>query len=425
VEKGLAGPELPTKRDYDLVLYGATGFTGKLAASYLARNYAGKIKWAIAGRRGQALEEVRRDLLKTTPDLQVDILIGDSSAPDTLKPIITNTKVIISTVGPFDIYGSPIVGLCATYGTHYCDITGETNWAREMIDRVDDIARTSGAKIVHFCGNDCIPWDLATLKIAQCLKEVGDPELKSVHFYNELNLAPSGGTLATARHSIDTILNSTVNTAALGYDPLLKDMSRNKSQNVMTSRNPKFISYSKEMRRWVGPWPMADVNLNCVRRSNALKGYGKKVEYAEFIVFPGVMAATITMIQYLVLGTSFFCPPLEWFLNKMGVLPDPGQGPSEAQLAKGFLKVSGVGTGVKGSKVHVEMYFPQDTGYVDTARMLVESGMCLVHSNADDDDVVAPGKIRGGGVFTPAVAFGDELFKRLNETGTKWTQPFI
>jgi len=402
----LTGQKTESQREFDIVLYGATGYTGKLAAKYLAKTYGTTVKWAIAGRRKQALEDIRFDLLKSYPNLELPILIGDSSDPDSLMPIISNTRVFMTTVGPYDLYGTPIVALCSHFGTHYCDITGETNWAREMIERADDLARASGAKIVHFCGNDCVPWDLAALAMANFLKKQHGQELKSIRFYNEMSASPSGGTLATVKNSIHT-LGAAVK-SALGYDPLLKTLSGTKSDSATINSNPKYLFYSDEYQAWVGPWVMAEVNYNCVKRSNALLGYGKKVDYAEHFVFPGVMAGLVNLFGLVVFGTALFCPPLMWVMNKF--LPQPGSGPSEASLAKGFLKITGYGTGDRGAQIICEMYFPNDTGYVDTARMLVESAMVLKDEPTDGR----------GGDLTPAPAMQEKLLERLIKTGTNW-----
>ena len=153
----------------DVVVFGATGFTGQLVAHYLAENYGTKIKWGIAGRRQDALATLRSELAAVDPGLSdLPIFIADSKQPSSLYAMVSGTRVIVSTVGPFALYGTPLVEACATTGTHYCDITGESDWVREMIDRFDDCAAETGARIVHFCGHDCVPW-CALCQISQCL----------------------------------------------------------------------------------------------------------------------------------------------------------------------------------------------------------------------------------------------------------------
>jgi hypothetical protein len=170
--KEISVPETPSmlstetaSRKLDLVIYGATGFTGKIASKYVAKNYGKTLKWGIAGRRRDALEKVRQEL---GPELQdLPLLIADSSDHDALKAMVKQTKVVISTAGPFMLHGTVLVAACAEYGTHYCDITGEADWVRQMILRFDGLARRSGSRIVHFCGHDCVPWDLSVLALSQ------------------------------------------------------------------------------------------------------------------------------------------------------------------------------------------------------------------------------------------------------------------
>lgn len=159
-------------REYDLVLFGATGFTGKLATKYLATQYGTSINWAIAGRSKERLQKVKNEIVKINGKCQaVPILIADSSNVDQLTEIAEKTKVIISTVGPFARYGTPLVAVCAHSGTNYCDITGEVHWVRQMIDKYDDVANQTGAKLVSCCGCDSVPWDISTFMQAKKLEE--------------------------------------------------------------------------------------------------------------------------------------------------------------------------------------------------------------------------------------------------------------
>jgi hypothetical protein len=155
-------------RNLDLVVFGATGFVGKLACSYLAKNYGRTIKWGLAGRRQDALEKVRGALGPEFHDLP--ILIADSTDQAALNSMASRTKVVISSTGPYSLYGSGLVAACASHGTHYCDITGEVDWVRRMVLRYDDLARRSGSRIVHFCGHDCVPWDMSVLALTQAPK---------------------------------------------------------------------------------------------------------------------------------------------------------------------------------------------------------------------------------------------------------------
>mmetsp|Transcript_13301 Transcript_13301/g.21775 ORF Transcript_13301/g.21775 Transcript_13301/m.21775 type:complete len:498 (-) Transcript_13301:1833-3326(-) len=401
-------------RNFDLILFGATGFTGRLAALYLAKTYGGsKIRWAIAGRRKEGLEKIRSELVAIDASLKdLPLIIADSSKPNTLNAMTLETKVIITTAGPFDKYGSDLVKFCAMNGTHYCDITGEADWVRKMIDKYDEAAKKSGAKIVHFCGHDCVPWDLAVSECARLLKEESGEELVKVDIYDEANSGPSGGTLATVFHSLEDRVRFK---PMLGFDPMLKTVLGSKSDNKTPGNNQNFLGYSSSINKWVGPFPMAMVNVVCVKRSNAILNYGPNVEYSEATVFPSFMAGFVTIVTGLYLVTAFFFPPLLWLL-KTFVLPSPGQGPSQPQLDAGFLGVTCCGKGSKGGRATVEIYFPNDPGYVDTARMLVESGLTLALEN---DKLETK-----GGIWTPAPCLGGTLLQRLVTSGSSVKSSF-
>jgi len=403
------GSEDPKK--YDLVLFGATGFTGKMAAIYIAKNYGGSksFRWAIAGRRNGALEEIRNELASIDPSLStLPIIIADSSDKASLDRMSRSTKVVITSAGPFDLYGSDLVMFCAQNGTHYCDITGETDWVRKMIDKYDEVARASGACIVHHCGHDCVPWDLLVMEVSKALKKKGDI-LKVVNLYDEITAHVSGGTLATMFHALG---DRSIYKSALGFDPLLKNHQGTKSTAKFSVKNRSSLGYSKEYKAWCGPFVMAAVMANCVRRSNAVNGYSDNVTYCESVVYASFFAAFVTLIDMMCLGTALLIPPLKWIMLKLHWLPGPGEGPSEKTMDDGFLKVTAIGTGAAGKKAKAMMYFPTDPGYRDTARMLVEAGLVLAHE---------PTRVKtGGGVWTPAVCLGEALKDRLVATGSSF-----
>lgn len=406
------------KREYDIVLFGSTGFTGRLAALYVAKTYGSSIRWAICGRRKSALEDLRTELVGMNATLKPDdiaILIADSTDYPSLSKMVSSTKVVCTTAGPFDKYGSDLVKCCAEHGTHYCDITGETDWVRQMIDRFDDKAKKTGARIVHFCGHDCVPWDLAVLECSNQLKKQGQA-LMEVHCYDEICAEASGGTYATVFHSL---ANRVKYESKLGFDPLLKTTAEdccNDQGGMSTSsfsvNNQTTLGFASEFKggSWVGPFVMASVMANCVRRSFVLNKYSAKMTYREFAVYPSFMAGVITLIDMLLIGLCIFIPPLKWLLLETGFIPKPGQGPTTASMDKGFLKVTAFGTGDAGGKTKVEFYFPTDPGYRDTARMLVESGLVLA---LQINDVKVP-----GGVYTPAACQGELLTQRLLDTGS-------
>lgn len=402
-----------TGRDYDLILFGATGFTGRLAALYLAKTYGMKhFRWAIAGRRQDALKAIRDELIAIDPALKdLPIVIADSNDHPSIDRMVASSKCIITTSGPFARYGKYLVQSCAVHGTHYCDITGETDFVREMVDAFDDLARESGAFIVSSCGNDCVPWDLLLLECANHFsKQGGDDKVVKFECYIEGNFEPSGGTLETA---ISIFNERTQVKTRLGFDPMLKDPRNGQKNNLrMTQKHPMFLSYEPRIKKWIGPFVMTAVNASCLKRSNTVNQYTDKLFYREGLVYPNFGAAFVSMMGLIVFATALSIPPLQWLLRKL-VLPAPGQGPSVRTMDAGYLQLTGYATTNTKRECKATMYFPTDTGYRDTARMLVESGLVLALQGKDID--------RAGGVYSPASCQGSLLTKRLMNTGTELT----
>lgn len=395
------------QRKLDIVIYGATGFTGRMAALYVAKQYDKQFKWGIAGRRRDALEKVRLEMGSEFSD--VPIIIADASDAASLQAMVQSTKVVVSTTGPFTKYGSDLVRLCAENGTHYCDITGEVDWVREMIENYDEAARKSGARIVHLCGHDSVPWDLSVMHVSKELKRRGD-SLAQIHLFNEIVAAASGGTLATMLHILSD--RTPGGKSSLGFDPLLKKISGEKCDAKFAARNQAMLGYSSMAKKWVGPFVMAGVNANCVRRSNAVLGYSNKLIYSEAQVYPNFFAGFVTLMLMIVFGTCLAIPLVLWFMLQSGIMPSPGQGPSESDMDKGFLKVTAIGTGASGGTVKSTFYFPTDPGYRDTARMLVEAGLVLA---LEIDKVKV-----GGGIWTPAACQGEAMTERLVASGSNF-----
>ena len=395
---------------YDLVLYGATGFTGRLAVAYVATQYP-TMKFAIAGRREEALKKVKVEL----GNANVGILVADSANKEALSKMVSRAKVVATTAGPFSRYGTLLVETCAELGVDYVDITGETNWVREMIAKYDDTARKTGARIVNLCGHDSVPWDLSTLLLANKLKEGGE-DLDRIDFYDDIKSAPSGGTLETAlgiMFGTDGKGNNFPNSKALGYDALLKLPDSSPSEFKFKARN---VGYTVEFpKKRALPYRsfffMAAVNANTVKRSNAINGYGPAVRYTEGTSFPSLCAAVMFVLGYVVYGICIYIAPLRWLMRKF-YLPKPGEGPSDKFMDAGYLHVTGVAKGTKGTVAKSTMSFNVDPGYKDTARMVVESALSL---SLDGHKITS-----GGGVLTPATCQKEVLLERLLATGTSF-----
>lgn len=323
-------------REFDLILFGATGFTGKQAAEYLAETYGTKLKWAIAGRRLAGLESLRSRLADINPALKdLPLIEADSMNYPAVVEMVTRTKVVATTAGPFALYSQGLVKACVEYGTHYCDITGETEFCREMIEKYDEKARKTGARIVHFCGHDSIPWDISTYECAKHLAERGD-ELCKIDFYDEIRAEPSGGTLSTA--NLYLFGDMRIPKSSLGFDPLLRRIDGDCSDSKISTNNQSYLGYSSQFKAWVGPFFMAMVNANCVRRSNAINRYSRKLKYSEAQVYASFFAGFITFAGSIMQGSLMLSAHTRALLQKF-VFPKPGEGPTEEFMEKAFLQV--------------------------------------------------------------------------------------
>lgn len=399
---------------YDLVLYGSTGFTGRLAVRYVAKQYQDTIRWAVAGRNRAKLEALAAEEGAGYPD----IIVADSTNEKSLQDMCAATKVVATTAGPFARYGTPVVKACVEAGCDYCDITGEAKWVRDMVADYDDAARSSGSRIVHLCGHDSVPWDISTLMLAKKLKQKGE-DLARVDFYDKIKTSPSGGTLETAMGIMfgeEKKAKASIAAVALGFDPMLKPRpgTAGPSPCKTSIRNVNTLAMStKSGQPHRSIFFMAAVNGTTVKRSNALNHYGPKVEYCEGTAFSSYFSALAYFLSMCFVGLCMVIPPVRWLLRAY-VLPKPGEGPSEEYMEKGFLNLTGVAKGTGGTEVKSKLRFFVDPGYKDTARMLVESALSLSLDNDKLED-------KSGGVLTPASCQGEVLLNRLVKTGCTFT----
>jgi len=401
------------ERKYDIVLFGATGFAGKLAIEHLVKTYGVNkdVKWAIAGRSKDKLEDTKAkvaDLCKENSILEVDTIIADTSSRSTLHDLVKDTKVVATTAGPFQAYGgADVIEFCAKYGTDYVDITGEVDWHKEMIMKWDETAQKTGAKIVSFCGNDSIPWDMTVYKMGKVLKEECNDDLSEVQLFDDFKGdGPSGGTLATVLLAVD---GKAFPKQAYNFNPLYKKADGTKSKFSVVGENVTLPGRVKGVesfsKNYEGPFVMSAINMEVVKRSHALRSEGnQKLVYRESLLSKDFKTAFLNWFGLIGFGTLLFTPIRGWFL------PKPGEGPSRKRMEAGYLTVAGFGVGSKGNKVETLFYFPKETGYLDTARMLVESGLCLAMNKKD-----LP--VTKGGFYTPSTSMGDALMNRLCKTG--------
>ncbi len=387
------------KRSYDIVIWGASGFTGKLVCQYLMKNYGigigSTFRWAIAGRNHKKLETIRNDLNLNDPE-EMPILTGDSFDLKSLKAITDKTKVILTTVGPYSLYGSALVEACIRTQTHYCDLTGEVPFIHHTINKFHKSAEKAKVKIVHSCGFDSVPSDLGCFILQErSICDFGTP-IKRIRLYvKKVKGGISGGTIA----SMIEIMKLAKNTPKGRKQP-----------------HQKNIQWDEISQGWIGPFIMSWFNSAIVRRTNALLNfkYGKDFIYDEVSVIPKKPFSKVKA-QCYALGLGLFTGMLyfrfsRWLLSKT-LLPKPGQGPSEKSRKSGFFIFDLIGA-QSNNMLKVTVSCGSDPGYSGTALMIGEAAVCLAI-----DEKLLP---QNFGVLTPATAMGKTLINRLKKAGMEF-----
>jgi short subunit dehydrogenase-like uncharacterized protein len=385
-----------SNREFDLVLFGATGFTGRLVGEYLARQKPKK--WAIAGRNREKLESLGFD---------VPSIVVDAMDPAACAAVAKRTRVVCTTVGPYTKYGSALVAACADAGTHYCDLTGEVNFMRASIDANHERAKQTGARIVHACGFDSIPSDLGTWATQQeFIKRFGRPASKVSAFYGESSGGMSGGTAASGFAIADAMSDPAVRRVL--RNPYALDPNPDGPHAKVDSR---IVGYDSYLKMFFVPFFMAATNGPVVRRGHVLAGkpWGDEFSYREVMSTPAnarglAMAATVTA-GLAGLAAAMKRPRLRAMLQQRA--PQPGEGPSAEKRAKGHWKVRFVAEDGNDRLVYIVADPAGDPGYQSTAKMLGESALCLAYDQLSS----------AGGCTTPSVAMNGALFERLRRAG--------
>lgn len=399
-------------RDHDIVVYGASGFVGVLVAQYLAGHAPAGTRVALAGRSEAKLAQVKQRLGVDWP-----ILVADAADQPALERLAAATKVVITTVGPYAKYGKTLVRACAAAGTDYVDLTGEVLFARESIDDNHELARSTGARIVHSCGFDSIPSDIGVHVLAQRVKADGAGELTDTTLVvTSLRGGISGGTIDSMRHQLDVVKDDG-KLRRVAASPYSLSPDRTAEPNLGRQDDTAVVSGSEvhpRLRGSLAPFFMASYNTRVVRRSNALRGweYGRAFRYRETMsvgtspLSPVIAHGTRLGLGVLMVGLSL--PPTRYVLDR--VLPKPGEGPSEQARENGHFTMDLFASTTSGARYTARFRAKGDPGYAATAVMLGESALALVH----DRDALPPTE---GGVLTPATALGDALVGRLRAAG--------
>jgi short subunit dehydrogenase-like uncharacterized protein len=401
------------QREFDIVLYGATGFVGKLTAEYLAKA-GGDARIALAGRSTDKVLAVRDSLGDKAQAWP--IIAADASQPSTLNAMAARTQVVVTTVGPYARYGLPLVGACAAAGTDYADLTGETLFIRESIDLYHKQAADTGARIVHSCGFDSIPSDLTVFALYRRAQEDQAGELTDTNLVvRVMSGGVSGGTVASMIDVLSTVSSDAEARRAMN-DPYTLTSDRAAEPELGTQPDIRWGrggDIAQELDGyWLGPFVMAGVNSRIVRRSNALLdyAYGRQLEYGELtsmgrsVVAPAAAAlATGGNTAAMALGSRLFHRVPRRLVDR--VVPKPGTGPSERARENGHYTVETFTTTTTGARYRARLSQRGDYGYKATSVLLGESGLAL----ALDRDRLTD--LRG--VLTPAAAMGDALLARF------------
>ncbi|MFT4998685.1 MAG: short subunit dehydrogenase-like uncharacterized protein, partial [Flavobacteriales bacterium] len=381
---------MTNEREYGIVVYGATGYTGRLVAEYLNLQYGvgGEVNWAMAGRSMAKLEAVR-DEMGIGKD--IPLVVADADDHASIEAMVNNTKVIITTVGPYQLYGSDLVAACAKAGTDYVDLCGEPNWMHEMIPLHSAAAKASGARIVFSCGFDSVPFDLGVYFLQQAAQEkFGKPFARVKGRVRAMNGTFSGGTLASFKETM----------AAVQKDPSLFSVLVNPfalAEGFTGADQPTGmdVEYDEGIGSWAAPFVMATINTKNIHRSNLLLGhqYGQDFVYDEMML-TGAGEEGETIAKMVASDTSMMTDKTQ-----------PGEGPTKDERENGSYDVMFVGSNESGESLIAGVKGDKDPGYGSTSKMIAESAVCLLLNPNEGE----------GGITTPAPAMGEKLIARLQQ----------
>ncbi|MFZ3075866.1 MAG: saccharopine dehydrogenase NADP-binding domain-containing protein [Psychrobacter glacincola] len=400
------------QRDYAVVLYGATSFVGQITAHYLAeflstnKDKGGNtVTWAIAGRDEEKLNELQSKLVS-----KVDIIIANSDDAASLDTMTEQTQVIISTVGPYLKYGEPLIKSCVDNGTDYVDLTGEAIFIKDMMDKYQEAAKQSGARIVNSCGFDSIPSDLGVYFTQKQAEAKFDSACDVIHMrVKAAKGGLSGGTIASMATIFEEVGQDKSRRKQVANPYLLNDDKN--APNVRQSNVSK-PEYDSEHKRWLAPFVMASINTRIVHRSNQLLGYeyGRDFRYDEAMWMKDGIKGKLTSYALsaglLGFATAMMITPSRELLSKH-VLPKSGSGPSEEEQENGYFDIRLFGKTANQETITTKVTGDKDPGYGSTSRMLSQAALCLAQDISKE--------AVGGGFWTPASAMGDKLLARLED----------
>ena len=375
-----------SQREFEVVVFGATGFTGRLVAEYIAAEHPG-LRWAMAGRSMEKLTAVRDEI---GAPADIALITADSADPASLQAMAERTDAVITTVGPYQKYGEPLVRACVSAGSDYVDLCGEPAWMRDMIDRYDGEAKKTGARIVLSCGFDSIPFDLGVFFLQEeAIRRFGEPISRVKGRVRKMKGTFSGGTAASF---FETMKRA-------GDEPHILEWLKDPFSLCGEFSGPKQPSgskpiYEEDLGSWSAPFIMATINVKNIHRSNTLLGrrYGEDFVYDEmFLTGPGEDGEALA--HHVANDKSMAENP-----------PKPGEGPSKEERETGYYEIMFTGPGVDGERLTAVVAGDKDPGYGSTSKMITEAALTLRETPRDTTP---------GGVYTPAPALGQALIDRL------------
>ena len=393
------------EKDIDIIIYGATGFTGKLCVKYF-QSLSTTVTWAMAGRNLKKLQKVAED-----NQAKVEILLADSDDESALDNLTSRARVILSTTGPFHRYGSKLVASCVKNHAHYVDITGENFWVKDLIDKHHSEALAKGIRIIPSCGFDSIPSDLGAFFSA---KSIGKP-IKRIESFHSYEGGASGGTLETMFSMGELDLGDDLT------NPFLLNPEDSYSDEQMQLSSDKVgIAKKPEINAWSGPFIMATANTRVVRRTEALlalrqESYGSDFTYQEHAFHKSWWSAAKSLVL-TGLSVLVLLSPLKRLVKPF--LPKPGEGPSESVQENGWFDCKFIVEADDGTKSVFNMNGKGDPGYKVTSKLVSECALCLI----EDQDTL-PGGSEYGGILTSASGLGESLIARLKRVGINFEGP--
>lgn len=412
--------EYHSERNYDIVLYGATSFVGQLVAAYLQNFLSGKstgsetenasskgsVSWAIAGRNKEKLNSVKKDL----GNEKLPVIIADSEDQDSLNNMAAQSKVIITTVGPYLKYGEPLVKACAEKGTDYVDLTGEAIFIKDMMQKYQQTAKDSGARIVNSCGFDSVPSDLGVLFTQNCAKEEFGGYCDTINMrVKAAKGGLSGGTVASMATIFEQVGKDKSLRKELSNPYILND---DDNRPDIRQTNVSLPQWDAPNERWLAPFVMASINTRIVHRTNQLRDYeyGREFKYDEAIWFPSGLKGRIMSYGMTAaiagFATSMVFKPSRDLLNDH-VLPQSGDGPSKSERENGYFDIRFIGYTNNNHQLTTKVTGDKDPGYGSTCQMLAQCALCLLQD-------ISKEKVAGG-FWTPAAAMGESLIDRLQQ----------